>query len=168
MFFLLSLMGNLTYGAGVCPLTNIFCFAVTDPPRSYSIPLRSSTSSRICLGSLGRLEPSSKTPSSSCNSTCTARKHRLSSSRVESWLNLFVHYSLLDGNLSIALLSHSSSNIDSCLSTASTACLLSTSRQRNCRYRKHIQTDETPLDRVHQNCCMHVTCHELARSVRLG
>ena len=161
LFFLLSLMGNLTYGAGVCPLIDIYCFAGTDALRFYSILLRSSTSSRICPGLLGHLEPSSKTPSSLCSSTCTARKHRLSSNRVEAWLDLFVHCFIIDGNMSIALLSYNSSNRDSCLSIASSACLLPINHQRN------LPVSEADTE-THQNCCMHVMCHELARSVRLG
>jgi hypothetical protein len=135
-------MGNLTYGAGVCLRTNIFCSAVTDALRFCSILLRSSTSSRICLGLLGRLERSSRMPSSSCNSTCTARKHQLLSDRVEASLDLFVHCFTIDGNMSMASLSCRFQNKALCLSTVPAAYLLSTNYQRTCRYRKQVQHEK--------------------------
>lgn len=100
MFFLLSLMGNLTYGAGVSFRTTFPRFTVTDMIRSCCIPLRNSTSSRTCLGLLGLSEPFSKMPSSSCNSTCMAREHQLSSDQVNSSLYLFIHSPTIDANMS--------------------------------------------------------------------
>lgn len=94
-------MGNLTYGAGVSSLAIFFLVTVADTLRSCCILLRNSTSSRTCLGLLGLSEPFSKMPSSSCNFTRTARKHRLLSDQVDSSLCLFIHFLAIDVNMSM-------------------------------------------------------------------
>lgn len=103
MFFLLSLMGNLTYGAGVCSLVLLLLLALTDSSRSFSTPSRSSTSSRTFPGSLDPSGRSSKTPSSSCSSTCMARRHQLSSNKLGPYLDPHVQHIAIDCNQMILL-----------------------------------------------------------------
>lgn len=79
LFFLLSVMGNATYGMGVSISTSSTTPAhLTDmmPCRSSSTPSSASTSSPTFPGSSALLEPLRRISSSSSNSQCSAKGKR--------------------------------------------------------------------------------------------
>lgn len=81
LFFMLSLLGNLSYGAGVSLPRAYHTNALLTHPRSSSTPLTTDMFLPICLGSSARWAPWLRTPSFSSNSMPLARRR----SRTRPW-----------------------------------------------------------------------------------
>ncbi len=71
LFFILSLVGNATYGAGVGHPSYPSTPVADSPHRSSFTPSKGNTSSSTCLGSSARWAPWPKTPSSLSSFVCT-------------------------------------------------------------------------------------------------